>query len=392
MTIPSTHWSKDRTSFGHNIPDDLQCKTLEEVRGDLADAGLEVSRGETQVIIPQEDAGGICVGSIVRFSNGDLVVSTWNAQMRSTDRGKSWRKVGTLFSGYACILSDGETVQFVRRDGLACEAAPPDEKSDKDGFRKSFGWLLRSRDNGLTEERAQIAIGVPEKLTLSAMSHARIVELKDGSLLGIDYARWADDPIVPFETSVSKEGIVYKRDLSKSRIFCFRSTDRGQTWIHLSMVAFDLSRNNRTTLGGFTEPDGVILPNGELLCFMRSVAGGGIRSLRMSRSNDAGRTWSMPLPVADRGVMPVATVMENGVVAVIYGRPYNWLMFSADDGDTWAGHFQFYHGPKAWDAWNYCAVEEVAPDTLLAVYGNADPDNSKLGEMLGTFFTVKRKG
>ena len=392
MTIPSTHWSKDRKSFGYNIPDDLQCNTLEDVQGELAGAGLEVERGETQVIIPQENAGGICVGSIVKFPNGDLVAATRSAQVRSTDGAKSWSKVNTLFSNYSCNLSDGETVQFVRRDGLSCDVAPPDEKSDLEGFTKSFGWLVRSRDNGLTEELEQIAIHVPEKMKLSAMSHARILELRNGSLLGIDYARWENDPVVVFGSSVSKDGTVYNRDLPKNRIFAFRSTDRGKNWTYLSTVAFDLSRNNRTTLGGFTEPDAVILPNGEVLAFMRSVGGGGVRPLRMSRSNDAGNTWSMPLPVADRGVMPVATVMESGVVVVIYGRPYNWLMFSADDGDTWVGHFQFYHGPKAWDAWNYCAVEEVAPDTLLAVYGNADPDDIKEGEMLGTFFTVKHKG
>jgi len=28
----------------------------------------------------------------------------------------------------------------------------------------------------------------------------------------------------------------------------------------------------------------------------------------------------------------------------------------------------------------------------LAVYGNADPNDIKEGEMLGTFFTVKHKG
>ncbi len=392
MSIESTHWSKDRKSFGYNIPDDLKCDTLEDVQDPLARAGLEVERGETQVIISKEDTGRFATGSIVKFPNGDCIVSSQNTQVRSSDGGKTWSKVKSLFCDYACNLSSGETVHFVRRDGLFCEAAPPDEKSEVDGFTKSFGWLLRSSDNGLTEERERVSIHVPEKLKLSAMSHARILELRDGSLLGIDYGSFEGDGAATLETWCTKEGVIWSREVDKSRCFAIRSTDRGKTWHYLSTVAFDLSKTNTLTVGGFTEPDAVLLPNGEILCFMRCVAGGTIRPLRMSISNDSGKSWSMPLPVADRGVMPYATVMQNGVVAVIYGRPYNWLMFSLDEGHTWVGHFQFYHGPKAWDAWNYCAVEEVAPDTLLAVYGNADPDNTKEGELVGTFFTVKRKG
>ena len=392
MSIASTHWSKDRNSFGRNIPDDLQCRTLEEVQEELAAVGLEVKRGETQVIVSQEDAGGICVGSIVRFPNGDLQSSTRKTQVRSSDGGRTWRKVGrSLFGNYACNLSGGETVQFASRTGHGWEAAPPDERSDVEGFTKSFGWLVRSRDNGVTEEVTLVPIHVPEKLKLTSMHHSRIVELDDGSLLCVDYGRFEDDAVATLDTWVTKEGIVGPREVAKCRTFVIRSVDRGKTWHYLSTVAFDLARTNTSTIGGFTEPDAVMLPDGQILCFMRCVAGGGIRPLRMSRSNDAGRTWSMPLPVADRGVMPVATVMENGAVAVIYGRPYNWLMFSPDEGHTWVGHFQFYHGPKAWDAWNYCAVEEVAPDTLLAVYGHADPVNREEGEQRATFFTVRRK-
>ena len=392
MTIPSTHWSKDRKTYGVNIPEDLPVKTLDDVQEELAEAGLEVERGETQVIVSQEDAGGICVGSIVRFPNGDLQSSTRKTQVRSSDGGKTWSKVGkSLFGNYACNLSDGETVQFASRTGHGWEVAPPDEVSDVEGYTKSFGWLVRSRDSGVTEEVELVPIHVPKKLKLTAMHHTRIIELDDGSLIAADYGSFEGDGAATLETWCTKEGVVWSREVGKSRTFVIHSTDRGKTWHYLSTVAFDLSRTNTLTVGGFTEPDAVILPNGEVLCFMRCVAGGTIRPLRMSRSNDGGETWSMPMPVADRGVMAVATVMENGVIAVIYGRPYNWLMFSTDEGHTWVGHFQFYHGAKAWDAWNYCAVEEVGPDTLLAVYGNADPDDVEEGEQMATFFTVKRK-
>ena len=126
MIIESTHWSKDRKTFGINIPDDLQCNTLEDVQDELAEAGMEVERGETQVLVTQEDAGGICVGSIVRFPNGDLQSSTRKTQVRSSDGGKTWSKFGkSLFGNYACNLSNGETVQFASRMGHGWEVALP---------------------------------------------------------------------------------------------------------------------------------------------------------------------------------------------------------------------------------------------------------------------------
>ena len=63
--------------------------TLEEARPKLAAAGLEVTEGQTMVIIPVEDAGEEIghVGKIVRFGNGDLLVSCRAAQVRSLDGG-----------------------------------------------------------------------------------------------------------------------------------------------------------------------------------------------------------------------------------------------------------------------------------------------------------------
>lgn len=385
-----THWSQDKKSFGYNIPEDLKADTLEDVRKELATAGLGVERGETRVIIPQEEVGGIPTGSVVRFSNGDIQVHAKGGQRRSSDGGRTWRKVESQFSRYACRLSDGETIQFMRSDRHAIEPPSPDEKGHREGFVKSYGWLLRSADSGETEKRESVCIHMPAKFKLvGGLGHARIVELGDGTLIAVDYATFEGDPELTYETWVTKDGIVHPVLLHKSRVFAIRSTDRGKTWHYLATVAFDLGKHHRTTIGGFTESDLLLMPDDRLLCFMRTVGGGDIRPLRMSMSNDGGQTWSYAEPVADRGVCPYACRMENGILAVIYGRPGNWLMFSVDEGHNWVGHFQFYEGPKAYDAWNYCAVEEVAPNTLLAVYGRTDPNDRKTGEIAGTFFKVK---
>ena len=89
-------------------------------------------------------------------------------------------------------------------------------------------------------------------------------------------------------------------------------------------------------LESFCEADLLTLPNGDILCFMRT---GGSRGkytpLYLSVSRDDGKSWEPPRPIADRGVWPSACRMENGVLVVTYGRPDNWLAFSLDNGETW---------------------------------------------------------
>jgi len=383
MPDKALHWSKNKKSFGYNIPDDLKSDSLANVQQELAQAGLEVCRGETQVIVSRQENDGLAHGMIVKFPNGNIQVYSSKTQKRSSDGGKTWRKVKSEFRGYACQLSDGQIIQFTKVGDRF-----PDEKNEQ-GLVKTSAILVRSRDNGLTETEESIDIYLPTKLKWFTLNHARILQLADGSLISAAYGRHEDDPEVTFETWVTKDGVVHPFGFRKYRIIVTRSTDQGKTWHYLSTVAFDLTRHTRTRIAGFCESDMVALPDGQILCFMRTVCGGGIRPLHMSMSNDGGRTWSNADPVADRGICPYACLMSNGVLAVSYGRPGNWLMFSVDGGQSWIGHFQWYTGPKAWDCWNQFYIEEVAPDTLLAVYGRTDPDNPKRGEIAGTFFTVR---
>ena len=107
MATKAPHWSEDKKSYGYNIPDDLKSDSLADVQEELARAGLEVCRGETQVIIGREENEGIAHGMIVKFANGDIQVYTGTTQKRSSDGGRTWQKVKSQFMGYACQLSDG---------------------------------------------------------------------------------------------------------------------------------------------------------------------------------------------------------------------------------------------------------------------------------------------
>ena len=83
--------------------------------------------------------------------------------------------------------------------------------------------------------------------------------------------------------------------------------------------------------------------------------------------------------------------MGNGILAVAYGRPGDWLAFSVDEGHHWIGHFNFYHGPQPLDAANYNWVEEVAPDTLLVAYARTDFEDLRQSGILGTYLRVRRE-
>ena len=175
MAIEPTHWSRERSSYGYNIPEDLPATTLEEAQPELKAAGLEVARGDTRVIVEQTDAGGICVGSIVRFPNGDLQARTRQTQVRSSDGSQTWDRIDrSLFQFYVCNLRDGETIQFASRSGHGCEPAPPDEPCEREGYVRSFGWLIRSTDHWKRPSVVFVLLTVTVASTSPAESGAEV--------------------------------------------------------------------------------------------------------------------------------------------------------------------------------------------------------------------------
>lgn len=391
MAEDRPHWSKSEP-FGHNVPRDLKTDTLDDVRDQLSTAGLSVERGPTRVLVRQEEIGnGSFTGSIVKYPDGHLLVNARTVQIRSGDGGQTWKRVKSKFDNYTCRTRDGQTLGFTGvRQGR--------EPTDRTDTIKIKAELIRSRDSGNTETSEMATIYLPAALKRITLRHARIVQLADGTLLACSYVSFQEDPWVTFPSWVTKTGIIHAKTFQKNRVIVIHSTDDGKTWNYRSTVAFDITAHVEQRILGYSEPDMVALQTGAVLVFMRTVAGGGVRPMYMSMSRDGGHTWSNADPVTDRGVSPCVVEMQNGVIVVVYGRPGNWLMFSADRGQTWTGHFQFFMGEKSWDAWNQCSVEEVAPDTLLVTYRRTDPaatpgtPEATRGDMLGTYFTVKRVG
>ena len=350
--------------------------------------GLEVQVGETQVLIPSHRTPGP-IGYLFKLANGEIVTGTglgceghgedWAScaaalpsWRRSQDGGQRWSDTPAWPSYNGCQLPDGEILH------LGCDG----ELGETDEQGVYTTGLARSTDNGYTyQAETATLVDVPElaqgeggfgKHRLAGVVDHGVVRLEDGSLLAALYGKFTTDV--------------------KYRTFVARSVDRGKTWHYLSTVAFDLTAGREHRMESFCEPDLLLLPGGEILCFMRT--GGTYNStfspLYLSRSIDGGKSWSHADPIADRGVWPNARLMANGVIAVTCGRTGDWLAFSLDQGHTWIGHFCFYRGPQAYDACNYDSVEEVAPDTLLVAYARTEANDSGQSEILGTYIEVKR--
>ncbi|HPF98925.1 MAG TPA: sialidase family protein [Kiritimatiellia bacterium] len=167
----------------------------------------------------------------------------------------------------------------------------------------------------------------------------------------------------------------YKRSWGEAEYgtFLLASEDGGRTWTYRSTVA--RKKDAPWGVEGPCEPALVVLPNGELLCLMRTgspmpTAGPTVSSsMLLARSRDGGRTWAydkMLIP----GVMPKLLQMSNGVLVCAFGRPGNNLIFSLDGGHSWGHEVSLTRADLK--TTGYCDFAEVATNRLLVVYDSFD--------------------
>ncbi|MCX6992931.1 MAG: sialidase family protein [Kiritimatiellaeota bacterium] len=328
--------------------------------------GLAVNIGETIELIP-----GATYVSMFKFRDGRLVVGG----KHSSDGGKTWTNGPGLGVG-AFEFTDGEIISPGFNTHLVSNGV----------FEVP---LARSTNGGRTFQNEQARLNIPEatggtgddgkRYEGPPVDHA-VIQLRDGSLLMAMYGYFKTDTVLC--PAFPPEWKLYKY-----RNWVMRSTDRGRTWNYLATVAYDPEVGAES----FCEADLLTLPGGDILCFMRT--GGNppkyTTPLYMNVSKDDGKTWSKPVPIADRGVWPNACRMESGVLALTYGRPDNWLAFSLDDGKTWAGHLCFYEGPTS----SYNTIEEIAPGKLFVVYDrrSLNADGKLSSGIVGTYVTVQRQ-
>ncbi len=360
---------------------------------------LSIKIGDPQVIIPMQER--MCPsGFVFKLLNGDIVVGgamsgvdypvdghsvplppgqtslelSWR---RSKDGGQTWQETPAWPSYGVHQFADGEIIHL---SGKWWQIEPHQKDKPLCKWVYSVARFL-STDNGYTFKKKRIPIFDIPKLA-KTIRHDTVFDRYAN--VNHQMVRISDDSLL-----ASVQG-KFEGDI-KERTLIMRSTSRGHIWSYLSTVAFDLREEKEIRRLGFDEPNLLVLPNNDILCFMRTGSKVG-NSLYVSRSSDNGQTWSQADPITDRGVYPTACLMKNGVIAVVYGRPGDWIVFSADGGQSWINHMCLNpQGPVANDCGGYDWVEEIAPDTLLAVYSRTSPDDSMVSEMVGSYITVKPK-
>ena len=98
------------------------------------------------------------------------------------------------------------------------------------------------------------------------------------------------------------------------------------------------SSSGAGTRFGATEEFSLIRLGDELVCVDRmdqATVYDPHRYTMLARSADNGVTWSAPEPVASSSVTPHLVKLENGTVALVFGRPGVHVQFSGDRCRSW---------------------------------------------------------
>jgi len=121
------------------------------------------------------------------------------------------------------------------------------------------------------------------------------------------------------------------------QVMCLASEDGGCTWRPRGMITRNLPQASWGYGAG--EQSLALMPNGDLLCVMRTKMSNQMQDthhLAAARSTDGGRSWVALPPISEFSVTPFLVPLENGAVALLYGRPGVHVRVSTDSGRSWS--------------------------------------------------------
>ena len=197
---------------------------------------------------------------------------------------------------------------------------------------------------------------VPPGINYTGPSGYGLVQLPNGDILCVMSGQFTGDTGRP------------------RRVLITKSSDQGRTWYYHASVAYKPENPNPDLPGqylGYAEPTIEMMKNGQMICVMRtqySHLPGEYLPLHVSWSDDLGKTWTKPVETNPHlmNIHPTLVVLDNGVVACIYGRPGFSVAFSLDNGHTWQDRVSFSHLPEPVITGQVHGVT-VGPNKLMAI-------------------------
>ncbi len=309
---------------------------------------------------------GTHFGRFLRLRDGTL----FGENKVSTDKGQTWQLGTHGFGAGAGQLGDGTVV------GLAYRCLPIEGES---GWYECERSILKGGNRAFEKDGARVF--VPE--AKAAMGHSMhkgplfmrsIIERKDGTLVAL-MAGWfkSDTALCP-----------YGHGRPYSRSYVCESEDGGATWTYLTTIGYDQIGSE-----GYNEGSMRRLPSGQWLAVMRTGSEKDPKChdnpIMWSVSADEGRTWSVPQRTGVEGAYPSLAVLEDGSVAMTYGRPGAMLVFSHDNGRTWTDQTLIDATPYS----GYTDVVEVEPGVLLVGFGTRDFLDEATGERTNALRLVR---
>lgn len=356
----------------------------------MSDSRIQVTTAERQVLFvaPDNEAtrrwGVYGCPDMYRAEDGSIIacdaghMDTYDRALgsvaepvafRSTDQGRSWTKTDFNALGKRTKifdLADGTQAMFLPKHDpvdlheigvkpIALVASP-----NEWGFmglyryedipREARTFLVRHRQPGSgTWETSDAILDMPELNVIAPLK----AKVRDG--IWQDVKPMFSSPcywyIGLYDGCTGKDGLIEapdgswlstvmhhpqmdKNDRSFAELICMASEDRGRTW---RMRGGIHSRRDLTTFGATEEYSFIRLGN-EILCAWRTdiCSKDPHDGTLLSRSSDSGRSWTDPEWAASSSVTPHLVKLDNGVVALVYGRPGVHVRFSTDGCRTWS--------------------------------------------------------
>lgn len=300
--------------------------------------------------------------------------------LQSEDGGKTWADVKSDLLRILSGCSSGNLMELSDGTRLGTYTFMINTVKGSDKGQEMI--VFRSKDKGATWQTEFAPVTGPAQCDpywgdghLAGTFYNSMLELPDGALLVF--------------------GISWFKSDTRYRTVVYRSEDQGRSFRYLSTVASDKFLAIPDLPFSLCEPGTVRLKSGEILCFMRSVE---YEPIYRSVSMDDGKTWQKPERAGVSGILPNPVLLNNGVLAMSYGRPGVWVSFSGDGrGDWWTttkciwiwnslwgeGHLPKtphystpgYHTFERSDC--NADMREIAPNRLMIVYNAPTKPDSK---------------